>query len=833
MFELQNLPLNMFLLVYFDYKSHIYRTLFKAVILNKIFTLFILLCLPFVSYGQEFELKIINQKDEPIAYAQVYQKNTNISVLTDENGVANIGQFSKNESIEIRRVGYERKKIDFATLATLKYTIILTDADEMMGEVVISGNRWEQKSKEIPARIESIKASEINFQNPQTSADLLQLANHVYVQKSQLGGGSPMIRGFATNRLLLVVDGVRMNNAIFRSGNIQNVISIDAQTIEETEVLFGPGSVLYGSDAIGGVMDFHTLSPSFSEKYNVSGLVNTRFSSANTEFTHHADVQLSSKKWASISSASYSSFGDLRMGKNGPSEYLRDSFQTNLNGVDTTLLNSDPWLQKNTAFSQFNIMQKIAYQPNNQNTLQYAFHYGESSDIPRYDRLTERRGGNFRNSEWYYGPQIWQMQQLKWTHSDSTTMYDHIKLNASYQNFQESRNNRSYGSDILLNRSENIDSYTITIDFDKNISSKTDIFYGAEYWLNNLESVGTQRNLNNNTTNGIQSRYPNNSSMSSLGFYALLKHKFSTRWIANSAIRYSHINIDAPLNSEFFNFPIEKATLSKGALNGSLGLVFLPLPSLKFYGNLSTGFRAPNIDDIGKVFDSEPGIVIVPNTQLSPEYAYSADLGTTFSIRNQLKFDISVYYTYLDNALARRDFSLNGADSIIYDGTLSKVEAIQNIGFAEVYGTQISMEWNLDPLKISAAYNWQKGIETDDKENTEVPLRHVPPNYGNAHIYYSYKQWKIDLYTIFNGAINFDNLAPSERNKAYIYANDNNGNPFSPSWYTLNLKTEYRWQNGFIIQFGVENIANQLYRPYSSGISAPGRNFVVGFNWGF
>ncbi len=783
--------------------------------------------------GQKLELKVTNTEAEPILYAQVYQRDTKISVLTDQNGTANISQFSKNEAIEIRQIGYKRRTVNFSNLDSLNYTIVLSPEEEMMSEVVISGNRWEQQSKEIPAKIESIKASEINFQNPQTAADLLQLANHVYVQKSQMGGGSPMIRGFATNRLLLVVDGVRMNNAIFRSGNIQNVISIDAQTIEETEVLFGPGSVLYGSDAIGGVMDFHTLSPHFTDKFASSGLVNTRYSSANNELTHHADIQISSKKWASISSVSYSSFGDLRMGEIGPSEYLRDSFQTTINGLDTTLINSDPRLQKSTAFSQFNIMQKVAYQPNIQNTFSYAFHYGKSSDIPRYDRLTEKREGNFRDAEWYYGPQIWQMQQLKWKHSDSTLIYDHFKVNVSYQNFQESRNERRYRSDFFLNRTENIDAYTLTADFDKNITSKTDLFYGSEYWLNKVGSVGTQTNLASGDKNGIQSRYPNNSSMSSIGVYALLKHRFSSKWIANIALRYSHIIIDAPLNSEYFNFPIEKATLSKGALNGSAGLVFLPKPFLKLYANLSTGFRAPNIDDIGKVFDSEPGIVIIPNAQLKPEYAYSADFGTTFSIRNRIKFDATLFYTYLDNALARRDFTLNGEDSVLYDGSLSKVEAIQNIGYAEVYGAQISMVWNLNPIKVTAAYNLQRGIETDENESSEVPLRHVPPNYGNAHIFYTAQKWKLDLYAIFNGKISYRNLAPSERNKAYLYAKDQNGNPYSPAWYTLNFKTQYRWKHGLNIQFGIENITNQLYRPYSSGISAPGRNFIAGINWSF
>ena len=91
----------------------------------------------------------------------------------------------------------------------------------------------------------------IEFTNPMTSADLLERGGYVYIQKSQLGGGSPMIRGLSTNRLVLSVDGVRLNNAIFRSGNIHNVISISPMNIENTEVIMGSASVLYGSDAIG------------------------------------------------------------------------------------------------------------------------------------------------------------------------------------------------------------------------------------------------------------------------------------------------------------------------------------------------------------------------------------------------------------------------------------------------------------------------------------------------------------------------------------------------------------------------------------------------------
>ena len=164
-----------------------------------------------------------------------------------------------------------------------------------LDEVVISFNKWEQNRKEVPNMIEKVNLRDARLRNPQTTADLLGQIGSVFIQKSQLGGGSPMIRGFATNRVLMVVDGVRMNNAIYRSGNLQNIISIDPLTLEGAEVVFGPGSLIYGSDAIGGVMDFHTITPAFAEskKLQFKGSSTLRYATANKENTFHTDFNLS------------------------------------------------------------------------------------------------------------------------------------------------------------------------------------------------------------------------------------------------------------------------------------------------------------------------------------------------------------------------------------------------------------------------------------------------------------------------------------------------------------------------------------------------------------
>ncbi len=228
------------------------------------------------------------------------------------------------------------------------------------------------------------------MQNPQTAADLLNISGDVFVQKSQQGGGSPMIRGFATNRVLISVDGIRMNNAIFRSGNIQNVISLDPFSIENTEVVFGPGSIIYGSDAIGGSMNFYTIHPQFSisSSPKINGHAQYRFSSANNENTGHFDINLGFKNLASLTSVSYNSFGNLLMGSDGPNEYLRNEYVKTIDGNDFISANKNNKEQTPTKYSQLNLMQKIRFTPNEKWYFDYGFHYSETSDYDRYDRLT-------------------------------------------------------------------------------------------------------------------------------------------------------------------------------------------------------------------------------------------------------------------------------------------------------------------------------------------------------------------------------------------------------------------------------------------------------------
>ena len=699
----------------------------------------------------------------------------------------------------------------------------------VLKEVVLTPNRWKQIAIEVPQKVTAITSSAIALQNPQTAADLLTISGKVFMQKSQQGGGSPMIRGFATNRLLYAIDGVRMNTAIFRGGNIQNVISLDGFAIDKTEIVFGPGSVMYGSDAIGGVMSFQTLTPRFSleDKTRVSGSAVSRISSANEEKTAHFDVNVGWKKWALVTSISSNNFGDLRMGSHGPEEYLRPFYVQRQNGVDVVVTNEDPLVQKPTAYSQINVMQKVRFAPNENWDIQYGLHFSETSSYSRYDRhIRYDNDGLPRYGEFNYGPQKWIMNNFMISHKKATTLYDALEIRLAHQFLEESRISRSINKPKRQTRIEKVNAYSFNADFTKAINKKNIVFYGLEYILNDVDSEGIDTNIITGVNSVGPARYPQ-AIWQSIGIYLNNEFKVSEKTVFQAGLRYNQFILKADFDTTFYPFPFTEANINKGSLTASAGIVYSPTENWILSSGLGLAFRAPNVDDIGKIFDSEPGSVVVPNPNLNAEYASNLDVNVARKFGKNIKVDVSAYYTLLQNAMVRRDFTLNGSSEIIYDGELSQVQAIQNAAKANVYGFQAGIEVKSSSgFNFSTDLNFQKGEEELDNGD-KSPSRHAAPFFGISRIGYETSNFDFQVNVQFSDAVNFSDLAEEEKGKTEIYAKDKDGNPYSPSWYTLNFKTLYQLTNNFTITAGLENITDQRYRPYSSGIVSPGRNFIL------
>ncbi len=777
------------------------------------------------------------ESNQPIANVAVFNQDRSKTALSDLAGKCDLANFDKNERLTISHIGYEVRRATLAQILEWKGKIYLTVKPQQLDEVVMSISKWEQQKKDIPNKIATINAQEIAFTNPQTAADLLMNSGKIFVQKSQLGGGSPMIRGFSTNRLLISVDGVRMNNAIFRGGNIQNIISIDPFTVKNTEVIFGPGSVIYGSDAIGGVMNFYTKKALFSTTDSLLALgnANYRFSTANSENSFHVDINLGKKLWAFLTSASYNNFGDLSMGSHGPDSYLRNVHVIRRNGQDVLVANEKPKKQVPTGYDQVNLLQKIGFRPNNILGIELGLHYSETSDYSRYDRLVRPNGAGdgLRSAEWFYGPQKWFLGNLQINKKGKGKFYDGVKITTAYQHFEESRHDRDFQDGIRNSTKEKVGAFSSNIDFENKRMGDLRLYYGSEFVFNSVGSFGSQTSIANGSLSKAPTRYPNGALWQTLAGYLNAEYKTKPNMTLMAGLRYSHVWIDADFDRTFYPFPFDRAKLNNGALTGSMGMSWLPKNNLQITLNGSTGFRSPNIDDIGKVFESEPGAVVVPNLDLEPEYGYNVELGIKKNFNDKMVFTGATFYTYLVDALVRRDFQFNGLDEIEYNGEPSRVQAIQNAAKAYVYGVEFGLEAFLgEHFTLQTNLTFTEGVE-EEADGTDSPGRHVAPTFGDIHLIYKNPKLKADFFLNYNGEIPFDGLAASERSKAYIYAIDQDGNPYSPSWYTLNLRSQYLLSAKLKTTLALENISDQRYRSYSSGIVSPGANLVMGLAYTF
>lgn len=746
---------------------------------------------------------------------------------TNAAGQADISAFIGSQQILISHIGYKSQVLRYSQLDSAKFMVRMEPNAVSIDQFVVSATRWKHAAKDIPEKVMTITTEDVAYRNPQTAADLLGSSGGVFIQKSQQGGGSPMIRGFSTNRLLYVIDGVRMNTAIFRSGNLQNVISLDPLAIERTEVLFGPGSVIYGSDAIGGVMNFSTLEPTLSltDTTLLTGKALVRYASANDEITGHFDVNVGWRKWALVTSISANDYSDLRMGSHGPDEYLRPSYVQRQDSMDVVVENNDPQVQNPSGYSQMNLMQKVRFKPNKEWDLQYGFHYSETSDYARYDRHLQEKDGLPRYGQWDYGPQVWMMNNLGVMHSKATAIYDRFSLRLAHQHFEESRISRGFNDPIQETRTEEVQAFSLNLDLNKRAGIH-ELFYGAEVVFNDVTSTGLDENIDLGTAGPGPSRYPQ-STWLAYGVYVSDQITLSEKTNLRAGVRYDRFGIESEFDTTFYPFPFVDAEMQNGAVTGSLGAVHRPTDKWVLSAIVATGFRSPNVDDAGKVFDSEPGAVVVPNPELKAEYAYNFDVGIAKIFGNSVKVDLTVYYTRLNNALVRQDYTLNGMDSIMYDGELSKVQAMQNASEAQVYGIQAGLEVKLaQGLQLSSVLNYQQG-EEDWEGGITSPSRHAPPLFGITRLVFRQNGLRLELSAQYSAERSFEDMPLGEISKDHLYAMDNNGNPYSPSWYTLDLRSSYAFNQHFSLIAAIENLTDQRYRPYSSGMTGAGRNFVL------
>ena len=761
------------------------------------------------------------------------------SATTNADGRVDIASLKNCGAIRVDHFSFAERTVSYADLSantdfTLSYKV------NVLNEMVTSASRFEEKRRDVPERIDVIKRREITFMDQPTMAELLQNTGSLFVQKSQLGGGSPVIRGFEASRVLLVVDGVRMNNAIYRAGHLQDIISIDQSMLDRVEIVSGPNSVAYGSDALGGTIHMITRTPRFNDTtgMRVGGDAFFRYGTAAQEMTGHLGLELRCRSVASFTSITASDFGDLRTGSTRDPFHgdwgLRPFNVERENDEDLVKPNDDWNVQLGTAYKQIDLMEKLRIRSGPRTVHQLNFQLSTSTDIPRYDRLTEysldTAGGYVPvQAEWYYGPQKRMLVAYTLEMDRESGIFSKLRFTPSYQDISVSRNSRGWGSSRLGVNEEHCTVFGVNLDLEKR-TGKHELRYGAEYYANGVESEAHREHIETGEITYRTTRYPGESTMNNMAVYLSHTMEINEHWVISEGLRFTNVALEATFaDTNAFQFLNGTHTQNSSALTWRAGIMYMPGRDWRVSLLGSSGFRAPNVDDMGKVFDGVPGDVLVPNPDLEPETTTNFELGLSKTFNKRVTVDLNGFYTLYNNALTVDDFTVNGEDSIDYDGTLSHVSALTNKREAYLYGASGQFNAQFDEhFSFNSGVTWTYArIKTD---SVDQPLDHIPPVFGRAGLAYQASRLRGEVYVVYNGwkrLSQYSTAAGSEDNLLYATSEG------TPAWYTLNARASVAFTRSVSLQMALENIIDQHYRVFASGISGAGRNFTISLRANF
>jgi hemoglobin/transferrin/lactoferrin receptor protein len=761
----------------------------------------------------------------PIENVALFNQDRSVSAISDAFGKVDLGQFAENDSIFFQHSSYKLSGYTRHELIFGSGRVFLERRNIMMEEFVISATKGKEDRDETPGMIDVLGPEQLKTTAFQTGADILQESGNVLVQKSQGGGGSPILRGFEANKILLVVDGVRMNNAIYRSGHLQNSITVDNSILDRVEILFGPSSIIYGSDALGGVIHYHTRNPEYdTTRASAYG----QFSTANLGKIIHGDFNIGRKKIANTTSLTFKDFGDIWSGRNRKTQWgdwgKVNHYVIRTGDRDSTVANPETHVQKKTGYSQLDLFSKTGYAPSAYLDLSLNLQLSTSSDIDRFDQLNDYNGENLKYAEWYYGPQNRFLSSVQAVCTRHNPLFTNMTAILSFQKIDEDRITRNFDANAKLFQEEDVFVYGATIDFTRLMEKGHRLLYGLEFHHNDVRSSARYENIIDGSIGEAITRYPGGGShTNAVSAYGNYKMLVDPRVVLNLGLRYHY----GMLRSDFTdtNLPHSVIRISNGALTGSASVVYFPWKTWRYRFTLATGFRNPNVDDYGKV-RAKGDYVTVPNENLKPEYTYNLELGVGKVFPGIASVNGSAWLTYLRDAIVRVDHSLNGADSLWYDGQYYRIITNANASHATIQGISLNVNSETSgPLSFRGSFNYMLGRDVTNG----VPLAHIPPVFGRFSLGYQHRKLMAEAYLAYSGRKYWSSMSP--------YGEDNEDEAIMdfgyPAWSTINLRAQYRMGDRFLVQFGIQNILDRFYKVFASGVGAPGRNFILTFRAGF
>ena len=715
---------------------------------------------------------------------------------------------------------------------------------ESFEEILLSSQRFQQKRKETPRQIEVVSAKRLSELQPATLGDALINTGQVFVQKSQMGGGSPVLRGFEASRVLMVIDGVRMNNATYRAGHLQDIITIDPFILDRMEVNFGAGSTLYGSDALGGVLYFKTKDATLGE-FSVKPSATVRYQSASNSVIGNVGLKVQSEKVGLLLSATRSQFGDLRSGSKNYSDWdtfgLLPKYVTQMNGRDTMLVNDDPQLQKGTGYSQTDLFAKIFTKTGKVEHM-VNLQKSMSDIIPRYDRMSQFNNGKPVYGRWDYAPQ--NREYISYTAKAGSEDH-HTRLTLAQQRIEVGRVTRNFDEVMERIQRDAVRMRTVNLDRHDQLSASFTLNSGVEMVWNAVKSVGINKNISTLAETATKARYSDSGATTQMhsvfaqGIYKMAK----TGTVIQGGVRVSKYSLEALFSkANPWKLPYQSISFATTTPSYDMGLTQQLKKGLLLKASVNQAYRNPNVDDMTKVFDSKPGAkLLVPSADLKAERSTTVDLGVLWRKDRSFAIEAGVFSSAVKNLLLDQPGTLNGEDSLMYDGRLTPVYQLKNVALGEISGMYLNAKVRLvKELWFSGSLSQTQGIYRLNDAAAEQPLDHIPPVYGQASLRWNGKGWFAEAQCLFNGMKKAEDYSSSGEDNQELQPigladinGDGKADGFNPAWQCWNIRGGYQHRSGLTATLAIENVLDLHYRYFASGMSAAGRSVNVSLAYSF
>ena len=746
----------------------------------KLLTFFIFACSQFCAAQTLSGYVYDNRTNLPMPGVSVRLLPTTRGTVTDQRGYFVIqGLSADNYTLQISSVGYRFKdepiivenRRDMQREIRLEPTVV-----QLNGQIVTTTERIETPDFVRPEVTTVLTARDLRQRAPRTVPEALFGATGVFLQKTNHGGGSPFVRGLTGQQTLLLVDGIRLNNATFRSGPNQYLNTIDPQSLAQIEVLRSSGSVAYGSDAIGGVVNVLTKTPQFSGQAGFTGGLFTKAMTQGMEYSGRAEVGFSAPSVAVVGALAYRKFGDLVAGR----------------GLGR---------QTPTGYNQLSGDVKARFRLSDQYVTTVAYQDLQQDSVPVYHRV------QLENYRYYqFNPQRRQLGYARLEGFYDWQFLKSVQLTASWQRQTEGRQSQRNNNPAAIYERDQTTTTGLTLLATAEPARYWRMQNGVEWYFDRVGSGREDVNTQTRVVTPKRGLYPDGATMSSLALFSL--HTVTLNKLTLTAGgRYNAFQISTP------EATLGETTIRPSALVGNIGSSFALVPAVRLVASVQSAFRAPNIDDLGTL-----GIVDfryeVPNANLQPERSLNKEAGVKVRT-GRLSATVLAYHNRLSNFISR---VRSGQDSLQGYPVYLK----QNSAESFIRGLEGEVEYELVPNWLAyagATYTYGQNVTANE------PFRRIPPLNGRVGVTYQpVKGWWARAELLRAGAQT--RLAKGDQDDNRIRKGG------TPAWQVINLNGGYRWKF-LTVSAELQNLTNEAYRTHGSGVDGIGRSawLSVLANW--